>query len=423
VETLPPRLPPMARPRRPGRAARLQGDACGTWSARLSPPRARAPSGAPLGRRGGAAGKRAGQPGMGWRGGEPAPPHTTRQRAACPCGAGLTRDFGQPPAGDTAEASRGPPAGAVFPKAGAWPALKGPPAHRLVRRLQGRIVQAPQAGRWGQGRALQRLLPHACAAKSLAVTQVTAPRGTWPPGVAGGLWETPEPQAPAVPSLGQQGSRPRPWRRGALPTSTGTGTRPRARPWRQDRARPALSLGARAPLAAPLGASHASGCRRARATADASAPGQRGLALSASAPWRVAGDLRAGCAGGAHDGWGAPRPLAKAILRPGRYAGCLAPPLLAPTETGVPPGGGSAPVSMSLARPGVARPRTGAVPPCQGPHRTKVHGSRLAEACLSTGTATGCLAPAVQPRVAPGLAARGLARARADAGHAQGGGG
>jgi RNA-directed DNA polymerase len=305
------------------------------------------------------------------------------------------------------------PAGAVFHKAGAWPALQWQPAHSLVRRLQGRIVKATQAGRWGQGRALQRLLPHSCAAKSLAVQRVTANRGTWPPGVDGGLWETPEPQAPAVPPLCQQGYRPRPWRRGSIPTSTGTGTRPRSMPWMQDRARPALSLGALAPLAAPLAASNASGFRRARATADASAPCQRGVALSASAQWRFAGDLRAGFASVAHAWWGAPSPLEKASLRPGRQAGFLATPLRAPTETGGPPGGGSAPVSMPLARPGVARHSTGALPPCQGPHRTKVHGIRLADACLSTGTATGCLAQAVQPRVAPCLAERGLARARA----------
>jgi hypothetical protein len=404
VETLPPRLPPMARPRRPGRAARLQGDACGTWSARLSPPRARAPSGAPLGRRGGAAGKRAGQPGMGWRGGEPAPPHTTRQRAACPCGAGLTRDFGQPPAGDTAEASRGPPRWGGLPQGGSLACPQGaagaPPG-----------ASAPSADRAGDP---GRQMGAGARPATSAAPRVRCQESGGHPGDG-----TPRHMAPGG-GWGPLGDAGAASPGGALPGPTGVAS-PRVAPGvspdkhRHPPPREAMEAGPRQAGALPGGPGAARGT-----------PGRVArvwLPPRASAPWRVAGDLRAGCASGAHDWWGAPRPLAKAILRPGRHAGCLAPPLLAPTETGVPPGGGSAPVSMSLARPGVARPRTGAVPPCQGPHRTKVHGSRLAEACLSTGTATGCLAPAVQPRVAPGLAARGLARARADAGHAQGGGG
>ena len=35
-----------------------------------------------------------------------------------------------------------------------WHAINWPKAHRLVRRLQVRIVQATQAGRWGKVKAL-----------------------------------------------------------------------------------------------------------------------------------------------------------------------------------------------------------------------------------------------------------------------------
>jgi RNA-directed DNA polymerase len=97
------------------------------------------------------------------------------------------------------------PAGAVFHKAGAWQASQWPQAHRLVRRLPARRVQATQAGSWGKVRALQRLLPHACSATRRAVKRVPANRGPWPPGVEGGRWETPEPPAQAVPTLCQHG--------------------------------------------------------------------------------------------------------------------------------------------------------------------------------------------------------------------------
>jgi hypothetical protein len=43
VETLPYRLPQMSRHRRTGRASRIPWYSCGTWSARLSPARAREP--------------------------------------------------------------------------------------------------------------------------------------------------------------------------------------------------------------------------------------------------------------------------------------------------------------------------------------------------------------------------------------------
>jgi reverse transcriptase-like protein len=52
------------------------------------------------------------------------------------------------------------PAGAVSHNAVDWHAINWHKAHTLVRRLQARIVQATQAGRWGKVQALQRLLTH-----------------------------------------------------------------------------------------------------------------------------------------------------------------------------------------------------------------------------------------------------------------------
>jgi len=124
-ETRPYRLPQRARPRRTGSAARLSWYAGGTWEARLAPTRDSQPEGEPRGRRGGDAGNSAGHPVRGWRGVEHAPPHSTRQRAACPGGSGLTSDWGTLPAGDTAADRRGNPSWCGLPHGGSLAGQQG----------------------------------------------------------------------------------------------------------------------------------------------------------------------------------------------------------------------------------------------------------------------------------------------------------
>ena len=64
-----------------------------------------------------------------------------------------------------------------------------------VRRLQIRIAQATQAGKWGKVKALQRLLTHSFSGKALAVRRVTENTGKRTPGVDGQTWKTPEQKA------------------------------------------------------------------------------------------------------------------------------------------------------------------------------------------------------------------------------------
>jgi RNA-directed DNA polymerase len=70
------------------------------------------------------------------------------------------------------------PAGAVSRHEVDWHAVDWQKAHTIVRRLQARIMKATQAGRWGKGRALQRLLTHSFSAKVVAVKRVTENQGT-----------------------------------------------------------------------------------------------------------------------------------------------------------------------------------------------------------------------------------------------------
>src|SRR5260221_13929601 len=54
-----------------------------------------------------------------------------------------------------------------------WHQINWRQAERNVRRLQARIAQATQAGKWGRVKALQRLLTHSLSGKALAVRRVT----------------------------------------------------------------------------------------------------------------------------------------------------------------------------------------------------------------------------------------------------------
>jgi RNA-directed DNA polymerase len=50
-----------------------------------------------------------------------------------------------------------------------WHAIDWQKAHRIVRRLQARIVQATQEGRWGKVHALQHLLTHSFSGKVISI--------------------------------------------------------------------------------------------------------------------------------------------------------------------------------------------------------------------------------------------------------------
>jgi RNA-directed DNA polymerase len=143
-------------------------------------------------------------------------------------------------------------AGAVSHRAVDWHASNWHHAPTSVRRLQWRIVQATQRGRWGKGHALQRLLTPAFSATVLAVKRVPDNQGKRTAGVDKSIWETPEQQAMAVSTVRQQGYRALPWRRVSLAKHGGTGQRPRAMPWMQDRAIQAGYLLALDPIAETL---------------------------------------------------------------------------------------------------------------------------------------------------------------------------
>jgi RNA-directed DNA polymerase len=60
-------------------------------------------------------------------------------------------------------------AGALSRDAPIWPVIDWQAAHRVVRRLQARIVKATREKRWGKVRALQHLLSSETASRHRGV--------------------------------------------------------------------------------------------------------------------------------------------------------------------------------------------------------------------------------------------------------------
>jgi RNA-directed DNA polymerase len=173
----------------------------------------------------------------------------------------------------------------------AWQAIDWQRAHRVVRRLQARIVKATQEGRWGKVHALHHRLTHSFSGKALAVRRVTENHGRRTPGVDGHSWNTPEQKGKAIQALRQRGYRPRPLRRIYIPKRNGK-HRPLGIPTMQDRAMQALYLLALDPVAEATGDCHSYGFRPGRAPADAVEQAFVCLSARTSAAWVFDGDIR-----------------------------------------------------------------------------------------------------------------------------------
>jgi hypothetical protein len=219
-----------------------------------------------------------------------------------------------------------------------WHAVDWHRVNQNVRRLQARIVQATQEGRWGRVKALQRLLTHSFSGKALAVRRVTENRGKDTPGVDGATWDTPAKKATAIGALRQRGYRPRPLRRVYIPKKHGK-LRPLGIPTMADRAMQALYLLALDPIAETTGDPNSYGFRKERATADAIVQCYTVLAKRASPRWVLEGDIKACFDRISHAWLLAHVPLDKAILRTWLEAGFMERHVLYDTTEGTPQGG------------------------------------------------------------------------------------
>ena len=236
-----------------------------------------------------------------------------------------------------------------------WHATDWRRVERTVRRLQARIVQATQAGRWGKVHALQHLLTHSFSGKALAVRRVTDNRGKDTPGVDRVRWNTPDKKMAAVHALRQRGYQPLPLRRVYVPKRTGTKLRPLGIPCLADRAMQVLYLLALDPVAEVGADPNSYGFRVSRSPADAIAQCFIVLSNRYAPQWVLEGDLRACFDRISHDWLLAHIPMDRVMLRKWLKAGYLEKHSLHPTEEGSPQGGPATPPTMLQTRRGSSR--------------------------------------------------------------------
>jgi RNA-directed DNA polymerase len=243
-------------------------------------------------------------------------------------------------------------AGASFHGVTDWHAIDWQKVNHTVRRLQARIVKATQERRWGQVRALQRLLTHSFSGKALAVRRVTENQGKNTPGVDQVIWNTPHKKLNAIYALRQRDYHPQPLRRVHIPKKNGK-TRPLGIPVMKCRAMQALYLLALDPVAETLADPNSYGFRPGRSTADAIEECFGMLAKRASPQWILEGDIKS-CFDAISHGWLLSHiPLEKVMLRKWLKAGYMEGRVLHPTEEGTPQGGIISPVLANMTLDGL----------------------------------------------------------------------
>jgi RNA-directed DNA polymerase len=312
-------------------------------------------------------------------------------------------------AAETAEVSASDPSvGATTDEPLTWHQINWRQAERNVHRLQTRIAQATQAGKWGKVKALQRLLTHSLSGKALAVRRVTENTGKRTPGVDGETWKTPEQKTQAIQLLQQRGYHPQPLRRIYIPKSNGR-KRALGIPCMKDRAMQALFLLALEPVAETTADPNSYGFRPARSTADAIEACFINLCQKNRAEWILEGDIKACFDQISHEWLLAHIPMDKTILKKWLKAGYMENRRLYPTEEGTPQGGICSPVIANMALDGLEQllashfPKRG-----KTDIQTKVNLVRYADDFIVTGVSKELLEQEVKPLVEQFLRERGL---------------
>lgn len=235
-----------------------------------------------------------------------------------------------------------------------WHDVEWAKVHRVVRRLQVRIVKAVQKGDWRKARRLQRLLTRSFSGRACAVRRVIGNQGKKTPGVDGETWNTPESKTRAVLSLRKKGYKPLPLRRVYIPKANGK-QRPLGIPTMKDRAMQALHLLALEPVAETMADPNSYGFRRNRRTHDAAEQLFTNLAKKGSPKWILDADIT-GCFDNiSHDWLLANIPMDKDMLRKWLKSGFVEKQRLFPTEIGTPQGGIISPVLANMTLDGMAK--------------------------------------------------------------------
>jgi RNA-directed DNA polymerase len=287
-----------------------------------------------------------------------------------------------------------------------WASIDWRQAEAIVRRLQARIVQACQAGRWGKVRALQHLLTHSFAAKVLAVRRVTENKGKRTPGVDGETWTTPQQKMAAAKSLRQRGYQPQPLRRVYIPKPNGK-RRPLSIATMRDRAMQTVYLFALDPVAEVRADPNSYGFRVGRSTADAIDQCFNVLIHKSAAKYLLEGDIRA-CFDTIDQNWLERHTVIDTtLLHRWLKAGYREQNRLYPTERGAAQGGPLSPVLANGTLDGLERLLARHFPTTSRPH-AQVHFVRYADDFVITGRDRALLETKVKPLAEAFLQERGL---------------
>jgi len=301
-----------------------------------------------------------------------------------------------------------PSVGATTDMALPWHQINWRCAERTVRRLQTRIAQATQQGKWGKVKALQRLLTHSYSGKALAIRRVTENTGKRTPGVDGQTWQTPEQKAAAMRTLRQRGYCPLPSRRVYIPKSNGK-QRPLGILSMRDRAMQALYLLALDPVAETTADPNSYGFRVARSTADAIEACFIALCRRDRAQWILEGDIRSCFDRISHAWLLAHLPMDKTMLRKWLKAGYLEHSQFHATEEGTPQGGIISPVAANMTLDGLERLLASHFSKTsRAGKRAKVNLVRYADDFIITGSSKELLEQEVKPLVEQFMRERGL---------------
>ncbi len=294
-------------------------------------------------------------------------------------------------------------AGALIDAAKKWNSIDWIYVRRQVRRLQVRIVQAVQEGRWNKVKALQYLLTRSFYARLLAVKRVTSNKGKNTPGVDGILWHGARAKWRAVYSLHSRGYKPQSLRRIYIAKKNGK-KRPLSIPTIKDRAMQALHKLALAPIAETTADRNSYGFREGRSCADAVAAVFNALSKPNSATWVLEGDIT-GCYDNiSHDWLEQNIPMDKTVLGKWLRAGYVENGIMYPTRKGTPQGGIISPTRANMTLDGLEEAVKGAVP-----RRSRVNFIRYADDFIITGKSKRLLDKHIKATVEAFLAERGLA--------------
>ena len=294
-----------------------------------------------------------------------------------------------------------------------WHQINWESVHRIVRRLQARIVKATQEAKWGKVRALQRLLSHSFSGKALAVRRVTENQGKRTPGVDKEVWTTPEKKATAIGSLRGRGYHPQPLRRIYIPKSNGK-KRPLGIPTMNDRAMQALHLLTLVPIAETTADPNSYGFRPERSTADAIEQCFIVLARKTRAQWVLEGDIKSCFDRISHQWLMTHIPIDKTILHKWLKAGYLERQVFYPTEEGTPQGGIISAVLANMALDGLEQALHAAQPKTtRSGRQAQINLVRYADDFIVTGRSREVLETHVKPLIEKFLRERGLALSQA----------